>query len=154
MWKPSFCVLLSSLDVAVANLATFVLLRPWTLTFDLDLQICPRQCQGERACQVLIQRSFHSKDIVRSHRHTRRTNFSTGATKVVSNAVLYDSLLFGSAGHLMHLVVLIINTWLLSLLLSLQMVKLMKNLYSYTFTVYLMMLDTVLSCCPNIKVCE
>jgi len=29
----------------------------------------------------------------------------------------------------------------------------MKNLYSYTFTVYLMMLDTVLSSCPSIKVC-
>ena len=29
----------------------------------------------------------------------------------------------------------------------------MKNLYSYAFTVYLMMLDTVLSSCPTIKVC-
>jgi len=43
---------------------------------------------------------------------------------------------------------------LLLLLLSMQMVKLMKNLYSYTFTVYLMMLDTVLSSCPDVKVCE
>jgi len=56
----------------------------WALFFsyDCDLRTWPRDNQHAK---YLGQRSFHTKIIVRTHRHTQRTDCSTRATKVIGN---------------------------------------------------------------------
>jgi len=48
----------------------YFLLWPWTLTYDLDLRMWPRECQDEPACHFVIscrQTTFRLKVIVRTY---------------------------------------------------------------------------------------
>jgi len=89
-----------SLEVASTTLATFFLLWPWTLIYDLDLWTWLTWCQAEAACQNLGQRPFGSKVVVRTHRQTRRhthwTDCFTWTTKVVDEYVYSSTVIMSS----------------------------------------------------------